>query len=42
MVIDYKMLNEQLEFDEYLIPRKDVLVNQTKGSKIFNKFDCKS
>jgi hypothetical protein len=42
MVINYKRLNEQLEFDGYFIPRKDVLVNQTKGSKIFSKFDCKS
>jgi hypothetical protein len=30
MVINYKMLNEHLEFDGYFIPRKDVLVNQTK------------
>jgi hypothetical protein len=42
MVINYKRLNEQLEFNGYFIPKKDVLVNQTKGSKIFNKFDYKS
>jgi hypothetical protein len=42
MVINYRRLNEQLEFDEYFIPRKDVLVTQTKCSKIFNKFVCKS
>jgi hypothetical protein len=42
MVINYKRLNEQLEFDGYFIPRKDVLINQTKGAKIFSKFDCKS
>jgi hypothetical protein len=42
MVINYRRLNEQLEFDEYFIPRKDVLVNQTKCSKIFNKFVCES
>ena len=42
MVINYKKLNENLEFDGYFIPRKDVLVNQTRGAKIFSEFDCKS
>ena len=42
MVVNYKRLNENLEFDGYFIPRKDVLINLTKGSKIFSKFDCKS
>ena len=42
MVINYKKLNENLEFDGHFIPRKDVLVNQTRGAKIFSKFDCKS
>ena len=42
MVINYKILNEQLEFNGYFIPRKDVLISLTKGSKYFSKFDCKS
>ena len=42
IVVNYERLNEQLEFDRYFISRKDVLVNQTKGPKIFSKFDCKS
>ncbi|XP_059629145.1 uncharacterized protein LOC132271707 [Cornus florida] len=42
MVINYKRLNEHLVFDGYFIPRKDVLLNQTRGSTIFSKFDCKA
>ncbi|XP_059663376.1 uncharacterized protein LOC132309041 [Cornus florida] len=42
MVINYKRLNEHLIFDGYFIPRKDVLLNQTRGSTIFSKFDCKA
>ena len=42
MVVNYKRLNEQLEFDGYFIPRKDVLISLTKGSNYFSKFDYKS
>ena len=34
MVINDRL--KQLEFDGYFIPRKDVLVSQTKGSKFFS------
>ena len=33
IVINYKRLSEQLEFDEYFIPQKDVLVSQTKEDR---------
>ena len=42
MVINYKRLNQNLKFDGYFIPRKEVLINLTRGSTIFSKFDCKS
>ncbi|XP_059627758.1 (R)-mandelonitrile beta-glucosyltransferase-like [Cornus florida] len=42
MVINYKQLNEHIIFDGYFIPRKDVLINQTRGAKIFSKFDSKA
>ncbi|KAL3533677.1 hypothetical protein ACH5RR_007198 [Cinchona calisaya] len=42
MVINYKKLNKNLVFDRCFIPRKDVLVNRTRGSKVYSKFDCKS
>ena len=34
MVINDRL--KQLEFDGYFIPRKDILVSQTKGSKFFS------
>lgn len=42
MVINYKILNHNLNFDRYFIPRKDVLINLTKEFSVFSKFDCKS
>lgn len=42
MVINYKRLNQNLKFDDYFIPRKDVLINLVKSVKLFSKFDCKS
>ena len=37
MVINYKNLNQNLEFDGYFILRKDILVNQTKHANFFSK-----
>ena len=42
MVINYKKLNLNLEFDGYFTPRKDILVNQTKHDNFFSKFNYKS
>jgi len=36
MVINYMRPNERLEFDGYLIPLKDVIVNQTKRSRFLS------
>lgn len=41
MVINYKRLNEYLEFDGYFIPWKNVLVSHIKGENIFTTFDWK-
>ena len=42
MVINFKKLNNNLEFDGYFILRKDILVNQTNHANFFSKFDYKS
>jgi hypothetical protein len=42
MVINYKKLNDHTIGDGYLLPRKDELLDQIRGKKIFSSFDCKS
>ena len=42
MVIDYRNLNKNCEFDSYKIPDKNNLINLTEDKTIFSKFDCKS
>jgi hypothetical protein len=42
MVINYKKLNDHTIGDGYLLPRKDELLDQIRGKKIYSSFDCKS
>ncbi|KAG6742032.1 hypothetical protein POTOM_055316 [Populus tomentosa] len=42
MVINYKKLNDHTIGDGYLLPRKDELLDQIRGKKLFSSFDCKS
>ena len=42
MVINYKKLNDNTIGDGYLLPRKDELLDQIRGNKVFSSFDCKS
>ena len=42
MVINYKKLNDHTIGDGYLLPRKDELLDQVRGKKVFSSFDCKS
>jgi hypothetical protein len=42
MVVNYKKLNDNTKGDDYLLPRKDELLDQIHGKKIFSSFDCKS
>jgi hypothetical protein len=42
LVINYKPLNEVLEWIRYPIPNKRDLINRLSGSVIFSKFDMKS
>ena len=42
MVIDYRQLNKNCEFDSYKIPDKNNLINLIEDRIIFSKFDCKS
>lgn len=41
MLINYKRLNQKLKYDVYFIPRKEILINLTKRSRVFSEFDCK-
>ncbi|PIN18725.1 DNA-directed DNA polymerase [Handroanthus impetiginosus] len=38
MTIKYKKRNKNLEFNGYFIPKKDVLVNQTRGVKVSTSY----
>ena len=42
MVLDYRTLNKNCEFDSYKIPDKNNLISFIENRKIFSKFDCKS
>ena len=42
MVINYKEVNKNTQFDGYYIPNKAILINLAKGKNYYNKFDCKS
>ncbi|XP_043714955.1 uncharacterized protein LOC122663342 [Telopea speciosissima] len=42
MVINYKHLNQNILFDGYFIPRKDILIHHAKQASIYSKFDLKS
>ena len=42
MVLDYRTLNKNCEFDSYKIPDKNNLISLIENRKIFSKFDCKS
>jgi len=42
LVINYKLLNQALQWIRYLIPNKRDLLNRLYAAKIFSKFDMKS
>lgn len=42
LVINYKGINDILEFDGYFIPSREHLINCIRNAKVFSKFDCKS
>ena len=42
LVINYKGVNDILEFDGYFIPNREHLINCIRNAKVFSKFDCKS
>ena len=42
LVINYKPLNQALQWIRYLIPNKKDLLNRLNSAKIFSKFDMKS
>ena len=42
IVINYKEVNKNTEFDGYYIPNKEILIYLARGKKIYSKFDCKS
>lgn len=39
MIINYKMLNHYIKFDEYYLSNKKVFFNLTRNNKIYSKFD---
>jgi len=42
LVVNYKPLNNALEYDSYPIPKASIILAQLSQAKIFSKFDCKS
>ena len=42
MVINYKEVNKNTEFDGYYIQNKEILINLTRGKNYYSKFDYKS
>jgi len=42
LVINYKLLNQALQWIRYPIPNKKDLLNRLNSTKIFSKFDMKS
>jgi len=42
LVINYKPLNQVVKDNRYPLPRKDVMFEIIRESRIFSKFDCKS
>ena len=41
MIINYKMLNDNSEYNGYDIPTKEYLLGKIRDCTIFSKFDCK-
>ena len=42
IVINYKEVKKNTEFDGYYIPNKEILIYLARGKNFYGKFDCKS